>query len=67
LSAGCELTIHLLDAPRDVRRERMRQRNRDQGPTYAMEVPDVFFELASDHWEPINLIESERFGVPVIA
>jgi predicted kinase len=66
-SAGYELTIYLLDAPRDVRRERVRQRNREKGPTYAMEVPDVFFELASDHWEPVNETERERFGVRVIA
>lgn len=49
-SAGYELTIYLLDAPCDVRRERVRQRNKEKGPTYAMDVPDAFFDLASDHW-----------------
>lgn len=61
-----ELTIYLLDAPRDVRRERVRQRNREKGPTYAMEVPDAFFELASDYLEPIDEFERERYNVRVI-
>lgn len=66
-SAGYELTIYLLDAPRDVRREWVRQRNREKGPTYAMEVPDAFFELASDRWDPINGTEQERCDVRVVS
>jgi len=52
--AGCELTIYLLDAPREVRRERVMQRNRDRGPSFAMEVPEALFELASDCWERLG-------------
>lgn len=66
-SAGCELTVYLLDAPRDVRRERVRRRNREKGATYAMDVPDAFFELASDAWESIDESELDRCDVRVIA
>lgn len=65
--AGYDLTVYLLDAPRDVRRERVRQRNREKGPTYTMEVPDAFFELASDAWEPIAEAEKEWCEVQVVA
>lgn len=64
--AGYELAIYLVDAPREVRRERVRRRNLERGATYAMEVPDTFFELASDHWEPIDEIEREMYGVHVV-
>src|SRR5579859_6807812 len=40
--AGYELTIYALDAPREVRRERVRKRNQEKGATYAMDVPEVF-------------------------
>ncbi len=50
--AGHPLTVHLLDAPREVRRARVMQRNVNRGETFAQEVPLEFFELASDMWEP---------------
>ncbi len=54
------LTIYVLDAPRDVRRERVERRNRDQGATFSMVVPPAIFELASDLWEPLD--DDERAG-----
>ena len=51
-AAGYDLTIYVLDACRGVRRERVQERNRRKGDTFSMEVPDHFFELASDMWEP---------------
>jgi uncharacterized glyoxalase superfamily protein PhnB/predicted kinase len=53
-AAGLELTLHLLDAPREVRRERVLARNRSGGPTFSMVVPPEIFELASDLWEPLD-------------
>ena len=50
--AGYDLTVHVLDAPRSVRRERVMRRNEEQGETFAQVVPLEFFELASDMWEP---------------
>lgn len=48
----CALTIHVVDAPRDVRRERVMKRNETKGETFSMVVPPAIFELASDRWEP---------------
>lgn len=50
--AGLGLTVYVLDAPREVRRERVLRRNQEKGETFSMEVPPYFFELASDMWEP---------------
>lgn len=49
--AGLALTLHVLDADRDVRRARVLERNRSQGPTFSMIVPPEIFELASDLWQ----------------
>lgn len=54
---GLALRVYLVDASRDVRRERVAQRNRLPGP-FAQIVPPEFFERASDAWEPPS--ESER-------
>lgn len=64
--AGYDLAVYLLDAPREVRRDRVRQRNREKGATFSMDVPDAFFELASDHWEPMDQTECELYDVQVI-
>jgi dephospho-CoA kinase len=44
------LTI-VVDAARDVRRERVLQRNKTPGP-FTQIVPIEFFERASDIWQP---------------
>jgi predicted kinase len=59
-AAGYGITIYVLDAPREIRRERVRRRNRQRGKTFSMEVPDHVFEMASDMWEPPD--ESESNG-----
>lgn len=51
------LAVYVVDAPRDVRRARVLERNHERGPTFASVVPPEVFELASDMWEPV--IESE--------
>ena len=51
-AAAAELEVYLVDAPRELRRERVAQRNRERGDTFSVEVPPDFFELASDLWEP---------------
>lgn len=50
--AGYGLAIYVLDAPRELRRERVEQRNQERGATFSMVVPEHIFELASDLWEP---------------
>ena len=65
-ASAWDLTVHLLDAPREVRRERVRYRNAARGPTFSMPVPDEVFELASDLWEaPDELERSDRRIVDV--
>lgn len=54
------LLVHALDAPREVRRERVRTRNRERGATHSMDVSDAVFERASDIWEPLDDAECAR-------
>lgn len=57
------LEVHVLKAPTEVRKTRVQRRNQERGATYAMQVSDEIFALASSLWEPI---EAEEFGdVPV--
>lgn len=57
-AAGYALTVYVLDAPRELRRERVEQRNQEKGMTFSMVVPPHIFELASDLWEPLD--DAER-------
>jgi predicted kinase len=57
-AADLELTIHVVDAAREVRRERVLGRNRDRGATFVMHVPPEVFERASDLWEPVDADEA---------
>lgn len=52
-----ELVVYVLDAPRSVRRERVKNRNRSAGD-HTQIVPPEIFERASDAWEPP--LEPER-------
>jgi hypothetical protein len=56
----------VLDAPIDVRRERVRRRNTEKGATFSMVVPDHVFEMASNLWEVPDEIECEEFEVQFI-
>lgn len=51
-TGGHPLTVYLLDAPRELRWERVEGRNQEKRETFSMEVPRHIFELASDMWEP---------------
>lgn len=56
-------SVYLLDAPRDVRRMRVLERNREAGE-YTQIVPMEFFERASDAWESPS--EAERQAVLMV-
>lgn len=56
-----DFTIHVLDAPYDIRLERVRRRNIKQGKTFSMVVPDHVFEMASAMWEPPDDFELDEF------
>lgn len=66
-AAGHPLRIHVLDAPLELRRERVQRRNREQGPTFSMVVPDAIFELASQFWEPPDEDEGLEFELVWVA
>lgn len=55
--SGHALQVCLLDAPISVRHDRVRCRNLEQGSTYAMDVSDEVFELASALWEAPDAAE----------
>lgn len=58
--------IYVLDAPIDVRRERVRRRNSEKGVTFSMVVPDHVFEMASNLWEVPDEIECEEFEIQFV-
>ena len=50
--AGYTHTLYVVDAPREIRRQRVMQRNQEQGETFSVIVPPDIFEFFSDLWEP---------------
>lgn len=54
------MRVCVVDAPRDVRRARVQQRNQSANP-YTQIVPAPFFEQASDAWEPPDEAERARW------
>ncbi len=61
------LKVHVLDAPREVRRLRVQERNAVQGSTFFMVVPDEIFELASDFWQAPDEVECMERDVCLIS
>jgi predicted kinase len=57
-----ELVVYLVDAPREVRRERVLLRNRAPGP-FTQIVPPELFERASGAWEPPDELERARWSI----
>lgn len=53
------MRVCVVDAPRDLRRARVQQRNEHPHP-YTQIVPPHFFEQASDAWQPPD--EAERMA-----
>ena len=48
---GVQLKIFVLDAPRELRWQRVERRNQERGSTFSMVVPRQIFDTASDFWE----------------
>ena len=63
---GAALTIYVLDAPRELRRERVERRNREQGATFAVVVPPQIFEMASDMWQAPDADECRARDVRIL-
>lgn len=64
---GHDLIVYVLDAPREVRRERVRQRNVNNGVTFSMEVTDEVFEVASNMWEEPGEAECREQNIKFLA
>jgi predicted kinase len=65
--AGVDLKVYVLEASRDLRRERVARRNEEKGPSFSMVVPAAVFEMASDMWEPPDEFEIEENQVELIS
>ena len=50
--AGFDLAVYVLDTPEEIRRKRVKVRNRLRTETYRMEVTDEVFNLANSMWQP---------------
>lgn len=57
------LCLHVIEASESIRRERVKYRNLSKGETYAMEVPDEFFTMANNLWEPVDDNETEKLQI----
>lgn len=64
--AGYDLRVYFLDASTEVRRQRVRKRNREQGSTFKMEVSDEIFELANGAWQPPDELEISHRKIETI-
>jgi len=60
-----DLRVYLVDAPRDLRRERVRLRNHSAA-AHVQVVPPEFFEAASDAWEPPSLAEQHEWDMIIV-
>jgi len=56
------MTITLLDAPVDVRRDRVLARNMSGAP-HTQVVPPALFEAASNAWQPVSDDERRRWNI----
>lgn len=61
-AADLAMTVTLLDAPRDLRRRRVAERN-TAGALHTQIVPAPFFEAASDAWQPVGDDERARWNI----
>lgn len=61
-----ELVVYVLDAPREVRWQRVQRRNTEQGSTFSMNVPDHIFKIASDMWETPDEDEISSYKIKFV-
>lgn len=50
-AAGHECQLHVIEAPRELRWQRVEQRNRERGETYSLEVTRGMFDFVEGMWE----------------
>jgi predicted kinase len=64
--AGADLKVRLLDAPLEVRWERVSLRNETRGDTFSMVVPRQVFDVASSMWECPDEDEVREYRIEVL-
>lgn len=64
---GQSMKIYILEASRELRRERVQNRNEKRGETFSMVVAEQVFEMASDLWEPIHETDCRHYDVEFIS
>ncbi len=65
--AGLSVAVHFVDVPRETRWQRVEQRNREQGKTFAMTVDRGMFDFMEGMWEPPLPVEWQaNDGVRVV-
>lgn len=67
ISEEFDLVMYELDAPIEVRRVRVKQRNIEKGATFSMVVPEQIFELVSSMWEPSDEFERSEYKIKYLS
>ena len=62
-AAGYDCQLHVLEAPRELRWQRVEQRNRERGDTYSLEVTRDMFDFVETMWEPPDEAECTERNV----
>jgi predicted kinase len=62
-AAGVPVVVHSVGAPREVRRERVRQRNRGS-TTYTVDVDDAMFDWSEGYYEVLD--DDELRGAVIV-
>ena len=66
-ASNADLKVYLIDAPVETRRQRVRERNRQQGTTFQMEVPDEIFEIANRAWQAPDDAELAQRDIQLVS
>jgi predicted kinase len=64
---GFDLVVRVVDAPYEVRRDRVRRRNTDKSAMFSMVVSDSVFEMASKLWEAPDQAERSEHQVEFVS
>lgn len=65
-AAECKLSVYVVDAPEEIRRQRVRERNRRQAGTFKMAVSDEIFDIANRAWEAPDQAECEERQIRMV-
>jgi len=60
------LVVYVLDVPKEVRQQRVRQRNTQRSGTFRMHVSDKIFELANSMWQAPDEVECRERNIQYV-